>query len=297
MLPDRPITIVDERRKPRAVLQRALGARPPPAKEDRSPRGGGPEAPPTPQGGPPWQETPSSAPLHGTAKTRSREVRPEARQGLRHEGLPPPAFEGGRNLPGAASGLLSQLRREGRARRCPTLVPSGSPSQAYSAPVRCGNGPLPLLPSPGPWMPCFADFRCSGSSFQPGRASGVGAGSQSEQGIGAFKWQQGCSFFQDRLWHALPRRFGSDHAGSDRTLWRYQAVESDCGAQEPGGLSIRTKPAGRLLVCSKWLWTFVTAKATAYVIRPSRSFEVAEEVLGADYSGAMVHINHSYKVN
>ncbi len=39
----------------------------------------------------------------------------------------------------------------------------------------------------------------------------------------------------------------------------------------------------------QWLWTFVTESATAYLIRPSRGFEVPEGVLGADYSGTMGH--------
>jgi transposase len=39
----------------------------------------------------------------------------------------------------------------------------------------------------------------------------------------------------------------------------------------------------------EWLWTFVTEEATLYVIRPSRGGDVAEEVLGADYSGIMGH--------
>ncbi|MFQ6036875.1 MAG: IS66 family transposase, partial [Sedimentisphaerales bacterium] len=38
-----------------------------------------------------------------------------------------------------------------------------------------------------------------------------------------------------------------------------------------------------------WLWTFVTKDATIYVIRPSRGHEVAEEILGADWNGIMVH--------
>ena len=39
----------------------------------------------------------------------------------------------------------------------------------------------------------------------------------------------------------------------------------------------------------QWLWTFVTESATAYLIRPSRAFEVAAEVLGEDYSGVLGH--------
>lgn len=39
----------------------------------------------------------------------------------------------------------------------------------------------------------------------------------------------------------------------------------------------------------QWLWTFVCAIATAYVVRPNRSFEVAAEVLGADYCGILGH--------
>jgi len=38
-----------------------------------------------------------------------------------------------------------------------------------------------------------------------------------------------------------------------------------------------------------WLWTFVTANATAFVIRASRGFDVAEDVLGADYAGTLGH--------
>lgn len=39
----------------------------------------------------------------------------------------------------------------------------------------------------------------------------------------------------------------------------------------------------------RWLHVFVTKKATLYLIRPSRGFDVAEEALGADYSGDMTH--------
>ena len=45
------------------------------------------------------------------------------------------------------------------------------------------------------------------------------------------------------------------------------------------------KVAARL----QWMWVFVTKKVTLYVIRPSRSGEVAREVLGADYAGRMIH--------
>lgn len=37
----------------------------------------------------------------------------------------------------------------------------------------------------------------------------------------------------------------------------------------------------------RWLWAFVTASVTVYRIAPSRGGEVAEEVLGADYEGAI----------
>jgi len=39
----------------------------------------------------------------------------------------------------------------------------------------------------------------------------------------------------------------------------------------------------------QWLHVFVTVHATLYLIRPSRGFDVAEEALGADYSGDMTH--------
>lgn len=39
----------------------------------------------------------------------------------------------------------------------------------------------------------------------------------------------------------------------------------------------------------QWLWTFVARTVTAYRIRPSRGFDVAEEVLGAFYSGVLIH--------
>lgn len=45
------------------------------------------------------------------------------------------------------------------------------------------------------------------------------------------------------------------------------------------------KVGGRL----QWLWVFVTDRATAYVIRPSRGYDVPEDMLGADYDGCMVH--------
>jgi transposase len=39
----------------------------------------------------------------------------------------------------------------------------------------------------------------------------------------------------------------------------------------------------------QWLHVFVTARATLYLIRPSRGFDVPEEALGATYSGDMTH--------
>ena len=39
----------------------------------------------------------------------------------------------------------------------------------------------------------------------------------------------------------------------------------------------------------QWLWGFVTRTAVAYVIRPSRGFDVPAEILGPDYDGLLVH--------
>lgn len=39
----------------------------------------------------------------------------------------------------------------------------------------------------------------------------------------------------------------------------------------------------------QWLHVFVTDKATLYLIRPSRGFDVPHEALGADYAGDMTH--------
>ncbi|MBI2923063.1 MAG: IS66 family transposase [Planctomycetes bacterium] len=39
----------------------------------------------------------------------------------------------------------------------------------------------------------------------------------------------------------------------------------------------------------QWLWGFVTRTAIAYVIRPSRGFDVPAEVLGPDYDGLLGH--------
>lgn len=39
----------------------------------------------------------------------------------------------------------------------------------------------------------------------------------------------------------------------------------------------------------QWLWGFVTQTAVAYAIRPSRGFDVPEEILGSDYDGTLVH--------
>lgn len=45
------------------------------------------------------------------------------------------------------------------------------------------------------------------------------------------------------------------------------------------------KIGGRL----QWLWVFVTGRVTVYVIRPSRGYDVPEEILGADWDGTMTH--------
>src|SRR5581483_6171191 len=38
-----------------------------------------------------------------------------------------------------------------------------------------------------------------------------------------------------------------------------------------------------------WLHTLVSAQATAYVVDPTRSGDVAARILGADYAGTMIH--------
>lgn len=38
-----------------------------------------------------------------------------------------------------------------------------------------------------------------------------------------------------------------------------------------------------------WLWVFATTLATAYVQRPSRGFDVVEEILGKDFAGLLGH--------
>jgi transposase len=45
------------------------------------------------------------------------------------------------------------------------------------------------------------------------------------------------------------------------------------------------KVAGKL----QWLWTFVVRTATQFIVRPSRGFDVLEEVLGAEYPGTIGH--------
>jgi len=45
------------------------------------------------------------------------------------------------------------------------------------------------------------------------------------------------------------------------------------------------KVAGKL----QWLWTFVCRTATLFLVRPSRGFDVIEEVLGAAYRGIVGH--------
>lgn len=42
-----------------------------------------------------------------------------------------------------------------------------------------------------------------------------------------------------------------------------------------------------------WMWTSVTAKATVFVIRPSRASEVAKEILGENFSGTNVSDRYS----
>jgi len=39
----------------------------------------------------------------------------------------------------------------------------------------------------------------------------------------------------------------------------------------------------------QWLWTFVARTATYFIIQPSRGFDVPERILGADWSGTLVH--------
>lgn len=45
----------------------------------------------------------------------------------------------------------------------------------------------------------------------------------------------------------------------------------------------------RVAAILRWLWTFVTGSAVAYVIRDSRGGEVPEEVLGREYAGILGH--------
>jgi transposase len=39
----------------------------------------------------------------------------------------------------------------------------------------------------------------------------------------------------------------------------------------------------------QWMWVFVTATVTLYLIRPSRGRDVPQDILGPDYAGRMVH--------
>lgn len=39
----------------------------------------------------------------------------------------------------------------------------------------------------------------------------------------------------------------------------------------------------------QWMWVFVTRTATLFRIRPSRGYDVPEQVLGADWNGTMIH--------
>lgn len=39
----------------------------------------------------------------------------------------------------------------------------------------------------------------------------------------------------------------------------------------------------------QWMWVFVARRATLFVIRPSRGYDVPEGILGSDWSGKMIH--------
>ena len=39
----------------------------------------------------------------------------------------------------------------------------------------------------------------------------------------------------------------------------------------------------------QWMWVFVARSATLFTIRPSRGYDVPEDILGADWSGKMIH--------
>ena len=62
-----------------------------------------------------------------------------------------------------------------------------------------------------------------------------------------------------------------------------------------GGRRKRTGPSAWHLAGSlphgypAWLHTLVSPQATAYVIDPTRSGAVAEDILGLDYDGTMIH--------
>jgi transposase len=71
-----------------------------------------------------------------------------------------------------------------------------------------------------------------------------------------------------------------------------------CGEPAYAGLieEVRASPAvypdetsARMNGQRWWLWVFATALATVYVQRPSRGFDVVEEILGKDFSGLVGH--------
>jgi transposase len=62
---------------------------------------------------------------------------------------------------------------------------------------------------------------------------------------------------------------------------RQTVAESDCVVPDETGWRVGGYPA--------WLHTLVSPQATAYVIDPTRSGAVAEDILGLDYDGTMIH--------
>jgi transposase len=62
---------------------------------------------------------------------------------------------------------------------------------------------------------------------------------------------------------------------------RQAVAQSDWVAPDESGWRVAGYPA--------WLHTLVSPQATAYVIDPTRSRAVAEDILGLDYDGTMIH--------
>jgi len=119
-------------------------------------------------------------------------------------------------------------------------------------------------------------------------------GSETQATIALFKNKYGLSY--GKICGILKDQFGIDlsRGGAAQVVQRAaqrseQIYRSLCQMVRESSAVYPDETGWKVGGWNQWLWTFVSAGATIYLIRPSRGHEIPEEILGPDWDGTMVH--------